>query len=177
MTPDIPHEKEPPPMSSASADPLLEALKDAHAMEVNVFESLENMIATTRDIEVLDALHEHKRQTHLHARRLEERLQDHGHDASSAKDLGGTIRAAAKGFTDQVRTSKPAKNARDAYAAEHMEIAAYALLERLAERAGDAETAVVARQNRKDEEAMAAWFAERWDRFVDLTLASPTRGG
>lgn len=154
---------------------LVEALKDAHAMEVKTFEDLESMVATTRDREFLAALKQHSRQTHDHARRLEQRLADHGHEASSVKDLGGTLKATAKAFSDQLHDAKPVKNARDAYGAAHMEIGAYAVLERVAERAGDAQTAIVARENRHDEEAMAAWLADRWDHFVDLTLGSPER--
>jgi ferritin-like metal-binding protein YciE len=52
-----------------------------------------------------------------------------------------------------------------------MEIAAYQLLERLAERAGEADTAEVARQNRADDGAMAQTIDPNWDRFLELTLA------
>ena len=56
---------------------------------------------------------------------------------------------------------------------EHMEIAAYELLERLAKRAGAEQTAEVARKNRADEQAMAKKIDSNWDRFVDLTLPTP----
>jgi ferritin-like metal-binding protein YciE len=68
------------------------------------------------------------------------------------------------------RSEKAGRNARDGYATEHMEIAAYQLLERVAERAGDEETAEVARQNRADEERMAQKIDANWDRFAELSL-------
>jgi ferritin-like metal-binding protein YciE len=78
--------------------------------------------------------------------------------------------ALMKGVVDMVRQEKVGRNARDGYATEHLEIASYQLLERVAERAGDEETAEVARQNRKDEEAMAKKIDANWDRFADLSL-------
>lgn len=162
-------------MSVQLIDALTEALQDAHAMEVEAFESAESLIATTQDPEFLDVLRSHRRHTHRHARRLEELLRRQGRDTSSAKDVGGTLKATVKGFTDQLRSGKPLKNARDAYGSAHAQIAAYALLERLAQRAGDAQAAAVARDNRRDDEAMAAWIAARWDRFVDVAVGDLPR--
>jgi hypothetical protein len=44
------------------------------------------------------------------------------------------------------------------------------VLERIATQAGDEETAEAARDNRKDEEAMATKFDANWDRFAELAL-------
>ena len=51
-----------------------------------------------------------------------------------------------------------------------MEIASYQLLERIAQRAGDEETAVAARESRAEEEKMAAVIEANWDRFAELSL-------
>jgi len=51
-----------------------------------------------------------------------------------------------------------------------MEIACYQVLERLAVRADDTETAEVARRNRADEEEMARKIDASWDRALELTL-------
>jgi ferritin-like metal-binding protein YciE len=72
---------------------------------------------------------------------------------------------------DMVRGEKAGRNARDAYATEHMEIASYQLLERIATRAGDEETAEVARRNRAEEEAMARKLDEHWDTFAELSVS------
>jgi len=152
---------------------LVDHVQEAHAMEQTVSTMLDSMIATTDDPEITEMLEKHKRQTHEHERRLRERLDAMGAGASTAKSVGGLGAALLKGVGDVARTDKPSKNARDGYMSEHMEIATYELLERLAKRAGDEETAEVARQNRSDEQAMAGKIESNWDRFLDLTLAEP----
>jgi ferritin-like metal-binding protein YciE len=145
-------------------------VEDAHAMESNVLQMLNSMIATTDDRTIRRELEQHKKQTERHQERLKERLDKMGRGTSVRKEAQTLAGALMKGVTDQVRGDKPGKNARDGFITEHMEIAAYELLERLAERAGDNETAKVARQNKRDEESMAKKIASKWDKFVDLTL-------
>jgi ferritin-like metal-binding protein YciE len=152
---------------------LVDHVQEAHAMEQTVSTMLDSMIATTDDPDITEMLRQHKRQTQEHERRLRERLDAMGAGASTTKSVGGLGAALFKGVGDVARTDKPSKNARDSFMTEHMEIAAYELLERLAKRAGDDKTAEVARLNRSDEQEMAKKIDANWDRFVDLTLATP----
>ncbi len=145
-------------------------LRDAHAMERNVEQMLVSMIATTDDPEIKEVLQRHKNETKTQIERLEARLEARGQDSSTFKDAGAIMGAFFKGMADIARSDKAGKNARDGYVTEALEIAAYELLERLAERAGDEETAEVARLNRAEEVAMRDAFDANWDHFVDLVL-------
>jgi ferritin-like metal-binding protein YciE len=150
---------------------LVKHIDEAYAMEQNVLRMLDGMISTTDDPQILDLLEHHKMETQEQARRLEQRLQSHGATPSMVREVGGIVGALAKIPLDLVRSEKAGRNARDAYATEHMEIASYQLLERVARNAGDTETVAVAAKNRAEEEAMAQKLDELWDRFAELSLA------
>jgi ferritin-like metal-binding protein YciE len=151
-------------------DQLVKHIDEAIAMEENVKRMLDGMIQTTDDPQVIDLLEHHKVETEEHSLRLRRRLEAHGGNPSLVREAGGILGALAKLPLDMVRGEKAGRNARDAYATEHVEIAAYQLLERVALRAGDEETAEVARQNRADEEAMARKLDEHWDLFAEQSL-------
>jgi ferritin-like metal-binding protein YciE len=71
---------------------------------------------------------------------------------------------------DMVRGEKAGRNARDGYATEHMEIASYELLRRVAERADDTETVTACEEIIVQERAMAETIAANWDKFAELSL-------
>jgi ferritin-like metal-binding protein YciE len=149
---------------------LIKHIDEAHAMEQNVLRMLDGMISTTDDPEILDALEHHKLQTQGHADRMAQRLEAHEATPSTVKQLGGVLGALAKMPLDLVRGEKAGRNARDGYATEHMEIASYELLRRIAEKAGDEETAVAAKEIIEEEKLMANLIADNWDKFAELSL-------
>jgi ferritin-like metal-binding protein YciE len=149
---------------------LADYVEDAHAMEQNDLKMLDSIISTTDDPEVKEMVQNHKRETEEHERRMRERLEAIGRGTSTRKQAQAVGAALLKGVGDQARGDKAGKNARDGYMAEHLEIAAYQLLERLAKKAGDTETAEAARLNRADEEEMARRIDRNWDRTLELTL-------
>ena len=149
---------------------LVKYIDEAYAMEQNVLRMLDGMIETTEDLEIKNELREHKLETERHADRMQQRLEAHSATPSMVKEAGGIAGALLKSVLDLTRGEKAGRNARDGYATEHLEIASYQLLERIAQKAGDEETAEAARENRKDEEAMAKKLDAHWDKFAELSL-------
>jgi ferritin-like metal-binding protein YciE len=157
-------------MGQALTDQLIKHIDEAYAMEQNVLRMLDGMISTTDDPEILDALEHHKMQTQGHSDRMKARLEAHDATPSGVKQFGGILQALAKMPLDMVRGEKAGRNARDGFATEHMEIASYELLRRIAQRAGDEETATAATEIIAEEKAMADVISGNWDKFAELSL-------
>jgi ferritin-like metal-binding protein YciE len=149
---------------------LVKHIDDAYAMEQNVLRMLDGMIGTTEDPEIKQELERHKSETEQHAVRMRQCLEAYDSSPSTVKEAGGVVGALMKGVVEVARGEKAGRNARDGFTTEHLEIASYELLERVARKAGDEETAEAARLNRKDEEAMAQKISSHWDKFADLSL-------
>lgn len=149
---------------------LVKHIDEALAMEQSVLRMLDSMIAGTEDPEIRDWLREHKLETEKQADRMQRRLEAHGASPSRVREGVGIMQALMKSVLDVARTEKAGRNARDGYATEAMEIAAYELLSRVAERAGDEETAAAARESLAEEVAMAKRIEASWDRFAELSL-------
>jgi ferritin-like metal-binding protein YciE len=86
------------------------------------------------------------------------------------KDVGMRLGGFNVGGFFGAQPDTPAKLTGFAYAFENLEIAAYEQLSRVAERAGDHETAELARSIIGQERAMAGRLAEQWDSAVDSAL-------
>jgi ferritin-like metal-binding protein YciE len=151
---------------------LIDYIEDAHALEQHVKVALDAFISAAPDVpELQDPLRHHREETDQHLARLESRLAAYGKSPSKVKDAGMMLGAGGLGMLSKLRKDNAGKVARDGYTAEHLEIAAYELLERVATRAGDEQTAEVARLNRADEQAMAATIAASWDLALDMSFA------
>jgi ferritin-like metal-binding protein YciE len=151
-------------------DELIKHIDEAHAMEQNVLRMLDGMISTTEDPEIQQELEHHKIETEGHAQRMRSRLEAHGAQPSTVKQAAGILGALAKMPIDLVRGEKAGRNARDGYATEHMEIASYELLKRIAQRANDEETVAECDAIIEQERAMAETIAANWDKFSELSL-------
>ena len=145
-------------------------IDEAIAMEQTVLRLLDSVIYGMDDEEVREALRLHKVETERHIDRLQARLEVYGRSPSFVREAGGIVSGLMKSVLDLTRGESAGRNARDGYATEHLEIASYQLLERVAHQAGDEETAEAARENRKDEEAMAKKLDAHWDKFAQLSL-------
>lgn len=151
-------------------DKLIGYVQDALAMERNSLMMLQSMLSHTQDPELREVFEHHVAETKRHEERIRSRLDELGAGTSTTKQGGALLGSMFKGILDQVRTEKPSKDARDGYLTEQLEIASYELLQRLADRAGDAGTAEVARLNLRDEKSMAERISKSWDKVIDLTL-------
>jgi ferritin-like metal-binding protein YciE len=155
----------------ARKDVLVRHIDEAVALEETVKRQLDSLVATTDDADLASLFREHRAETEAQLERLRRRLDAHGASPSPVRTAMTTLGAAAKVPVDAVRSLKTARNARDAYTTEHFEIACYRLLEGIATRLGDEETAEVARANRAEEEDMARRLDARWEHVVEQTLA------
>jgi ferritin-like metal-binding protein YciE len=149
---------------------LVQHIDEAHALEQTVLRMLDGLIQSADDPEIVDRLEHHKLETQQHESLMRGRLEAHGATPSMVRQAAGMVEAFLKLPLDLVRGERTGRSARDAYTTEHLEIASYELMRRVAERAGDEETARACRDILDQERAMAAYIEETWDRFAELSL-------
>jgi len=149
---------------------LVKYLTDVHAMEVQALAQMRAAPKLAGDEQLARAYDAHRIETEQHESLIRQRLEAHDAGPSRIEDLLGAV--SGKGFVLFARSQPdtPGKLATHAFSYEHMELAAYELLAKVAEKAGDHETADVARRIRDEENAMAIRLSESWDRTVAASL-------
>jgi len=152
-------------------DHLRAYLADAHAIEAQSIQLLESGQEMVEDHPVLAALfREHLSQSRDQQRRLEERLDAVGGSRSFLKDAVMRIGALEWGTFFLGHPDTPGKLAAFAYAFEHLEIGGYEQLRRVADRAGDRETANTAMEILGQERATAEQLRGAFDEAVSASL-------
>jgi ferritin-like metal-binding protein YciE len=156
-------------MASAS-EQLVKYLTDAHAIEEQALAQLRAAPDIAGDPELSRIFAEHLIETEEQERIIRARLDAHGASPSKLKDT--VMAAGGKGFVLFARSQPdtPGKLAAHAISYENLEAAAYELLSRVADIAGDRDTAEAARLIRAQELAMSDRLQGALDRAVDASL-------
>jgi ferritin-like metal-binding protein YciE len=149
---------------------LTKYLADAHAIEQQAIPQMERAQEIAGDPRLTDEFAKHLVETRGHESLVAARLDARGARPSALKDLAGKLTGVGFALFAQLNPDTPAKLVAHAYSYEHMELAAYDLLGRVAERAGDAETLAVARQIGEQERTMAVRLEHSFDRAVEAAL-------
>jgi ferritin-like metal-binding protein YciE len=145
-------------------------LRDAHAIEAQAVKLLENAPDGAGDPELAKLFSEHLQETREHERRIDERLEARDAGSSSLKDAAMRAGALSWATFFEAHPDTPGKLVAFAYAFEHLEIAAYEELKRVAQKAGDTETARTADEILLQERAAAAKLAESFYRASEASL-------
>lgn len=150
---------------------LIKYLTDAHSIEQQALPQMKAAPGMASDEGLAQIFRDHHAETERQEQLVRERLEAHGESPSRAKDIA--MKAGGVGFAlfAKSQPDTPGKLVTHAYSYEHLELASYELLTRVAERAGDGETAEVARRIRGEEQSMADRLAASFDAAVDASLA------
>ena len=154
-----------------SLDEQLDAyLSDAHAIEEQALPQMRAAPNLAGDPQLAAAFREHLAETERHERLTRQRLEARGGSPSRLKEAVFKAGGFAFVLFAKSQPDTPGKLVSHALSYEHLELAGYELLMRVAERAGDAETAEAARTIGEEERAMAQRLEDSLDRAVDTSL-------
>ncbi|MDX6595582.1 MAG: hypothetical protein QOI72_964 [Solirubrobacterales bacterium] len=138
-------------------------LADAHAIEGQSRKLLERGAEIASPPALAEALSRHLEETVEQEQRLQRRLQERGASTSSLKDAALRLGALNWAAFMAAQPDTPPKLAGFAFAVEHLEIASYELLRRVAARASDEQTVAIAVQALVEERRAAAAIADCWE--------------
>jgi ferritin-like metal-binding protein YciE len=145
-------------------------LSDAHAIEDQSIALLERAPKLLDDAELEAVFDEHLSETRGHSELVQARLTSLGADSSSLKDAAMRLGALNWSSFFQGHPDTPGKLVAFAYAFEHLEIGGYEQLGRVANAAGDAETAAIVQAILSEERVAARLLADTFDKAALLSL-------
>jgi UDP-glucose 4-epimerase len=151
---------------------LVKYLADVHSIEQQALAQMRAAPKIAGDERLASAFELHLVETEDQERRVRERLEALGGSPSKLKDAAGAAGGWAMAAFAASQPDTPGKLTMHAYSYEHMELAAYELLRRLAERAGDEETAALATDIGAEEKRMAERLEESFDAAVASSLSA-----
>jgi ferritin-like metal-binding protein YciE len=156
----------------ASLDEQLNAyLSDAHAIEEQALPQMRAAPDMAGDPELAAAFKAHLAETERHEQLTRERLEARGGSPSRLKEMVFKAGGFAFVLFAKSQPDTTGKLVSHALSYEHLELAGYELLRRVAERAGDAETAAIARSIGEEEREMS----DRLEALIDLAVEASLR--
>ena len=145
-------------------------LCDAHAIESQALQLLEQGQAIAGEPNLKKVFEDHLEETRSQQAAVEARLAARDEGPSRVKNIVMRIGGLNLGVFFGGQPDSPAKLAGFAFAFEHLEAAGYEQLMRVAQRAGDEETARVAERIAREERAAAAALRAQFEPAMEAAL-------
>ena len=145
-------------------------LADAHAIEAQSLQLLAKAPDLAGEERLARVYAEHRSGTEGQQQRVAQLLEERGSSSSRLKDAAMRLGALNWSVFFQAQPDTPAKLAAFAYAFEHLEIAAYELLARVARRAGDARVEQLAAEILAEERTAAERLHELFVPALEASL-------
>jgi ferritin-like metal-binding protein YciE len=149
---------------------IVKYLADIHSIEQQALVQMKIAPKIAGDATLEAAFEKHIGETEDQKRRVDERLEALGGSPSKVKDVAGAATAPAFALFARLQPDTPGKLVSHAFSYEHMELAAYELLSRIAQRANDQQTVELAKQIAAQESVMARRLSDNWDVAVTASL-------
>jgi ferritin-like metal-binding protein YciE len=148
-------------------------LRDIHGLETQSLSLLRMGLEEVVEDDELDRIYrEHLEQTQEQEKRVNDRIEGRDAKPSAVQDLH--MGAATSGLRDLIagQPDAHAKLAMNVFCVEHLEVAGYEFLARLAKQCGDDETVRLAEKTVEQERAAAQAVRDQFAHVAQLTLES-----
>ena len=149
---------------------IVKYLADIHSIEEQALVQMKIAPKVAGDATLEAMFERHIGETEDQKRRVDERLEALGGSPSKVKDVAGAATGPAFALFAKLQPDTPGKLVSHAFSYEHMELAAYELLSRIAGRAKDEQTVQLAKDIAAQENAMARRLSDNWDVAVNASL-------